>query len=64
MAAIPWQAEIAAVKEQVEELQADGNYRAAMSYVRKLEEARVFSMLAIEIEVGYNKLRFAEKLTS
>lgn len=51
----PWQAEIAAVKEQVEELQADGNYRAAMSYVRKLEEARVFSMLAIEIEVGYNK---------
>ena len=55
MAAIPWQAEIAAVKEQVEELQADGNYRAAMSYVRKLEEARVFSMLAIEIEVGYNK---------
>jgi len=31
-------AEIAAVKEQVEELQADGNYRAAMSYVRKLEE--------------------------
>lgn len=40
------------MKEQVEELQADGNYRAAMSYVRKLEEARVFSMLAIEIEVG------------
>lgn len=31
-------AEIAAVKEQVEELQADGNYRAAMNYVRKVEE--------------------------
>eukprot|EP00435_Cladocopium_sp_Y103_P063005 s288_g24.t1 len=31
-------AEIAAVKEQVEELQADGNYRAAMNYVRKAEE--------------------------
>ncbi|CAK9007606.1 unnamed protein product [Durusdinium trenchii] len=31
-------AEINAVKEQIEELQADGNYRAAMSFVRKAEE--------------------------